>query len=476
MVNRVFVTWNRPSSADIATLSQDLAWCLSRGGLRFAYMVQLPAANVPLDFQQQQTNDEQQQQQQQQQAGRPFEGTDDTASLEPLRQPKQMLAVIAGHADSDVQLPVAAVSATPFSQLQLLHQDQDQDQHQHQHQQQLQCQQRQLRHSSHQQLLSEQPHGNGTVTLLGLLHVTPFFVQSSASTSSSNKDGCPLRHSWRSLFPVLAKCHLTPIPANVSDADRVNFLCSLTTPPPLIHMGQPGGNSAEEQPPGLSACTSMAQAFAINPKACSSRPGLVADLIWKNRHEAMLAEGTPFPGFLVSKLRRWQQLVLNLLLDPAKPDLVFVEDRLGHTGKTKLEQYLYFNFPGRVYYAEGEPLHQLARDISRHEYTLIVFFFKPPLLPSQYPWTLFRGLSNGILPWTLSGSLSMTLHGRLPPKVLVFTNHEMAPWMPHCTPGTWTVVDLKQMLADFGLAMFDLVASPAAADFPTLPALPPLSS
>jgi len=141
-------------------------------------------------------------------------------------------------------------------------------------------------------------------------------------------------------------------------------------------------------------------------------------------------------------LRKWQAEAISLLEKQTDRQVLFVVDREGNTGKSKLALHLRATLGNKLFYCDAGGGNDVAHALSKGSYEYAIFDYPRSTQPQYLPWRVIEGLKNGVI--TSPKYDSDTIYFNHNVKILVLTNHDLDSVRPQLSRDRWSVLDLDE--------------------------------
>lgn len=267
---------------------------------------------------------------------------------------------------------------------------------------------------------------SGTPHLQGYISCPTSYLKASAGTVSK----------WKSMMPPLARAHLES--AAGTDVDSQKY-CSKDG-----NFQEYGTASAEIRSRWaiLSEVRSMDEARETDPEVYVKNYFQIQAIVQRN-----LSMDVPLQA--VTRLRIWQHEVYQKLLIQNDRQILFVQDKSGNIGKSKLARYILDTHPDHTFYCNSGKSKDVAHAISKvPNLKFAVFDYPRNIHPQFLPWTILEGLKDGLISSPKYDSRTLKFHGTV--KVLVLTNHDLSSEHARLTSDRWCIIDLDSTRATHG--------------------------
>jgi hypothetical protein len=280
-------------------------------------------------------------------------------------------------------------------------------------------------------IIGKEIGANGTPHLQGFIHFRPSFLKA--------RDGTLTK--WRSLIPALARAHMES--AFGTDEQSRTYCAKENV---FIEIGAPGSNMNMYQ--RLLECENMDQCKEICPETtlrCYNQLKQVT------QHNHRASRNPP----AVTLLRPWQKEVYEKLMKQTDRRILFVQDKKGNAGKSKLAQYIRNKHGSEVFYCRGGKGHDIIHAFSKGDYKVAIFDYARNKLPEYFAWDIFEELKDGCVSSGKYDSDMFWLGYSV--KILVLTNHSIFDHNHRLTYDRWQIVDLDDYRNVAGEHFNDLV-------------------
>lgn len=259
----------------------------------------------------------------------------------------------------------------------------------------------------------------GTPHLQGFVHLKTSFLKS--------RDGNVTR--WKSLFLGLARAHLES--AYGTDQQSKDY-CTKERDI-LIEMGDANASTASKWELLLQV-TSIEEASKICPETTVRCYNQLAKIAESNYTTQELPK-------TVTTLRQWQKDVYQRYLLQSERSILFVQDRRGNSGKSKLARFVYEQHPGEtLVLRQGTATDQLYTFSRNRKNKYIIFDYARNKSPDCYAWDVMEAIKDGMVTSSKYESTSYCIPHRC--HVIVFTNHDLSAYRDKLSYDRWQIVDL----------------------------------